>query len=696
MTRDEQALLVGLGAVGVVGLAAYLLGRDEPAFGAFIAPPEMRVAQLQREIDKLTAKLVASGAVQNPDESWDLSQMNASEGHRLLKALDALRASLHREKARIPPPMRHAKHPEGTPEEIAREKARLIEERAQVAEQEKHLRGHKKFWQRMMEQLQAKQQAKTGFKKSAWEHFTKKIALPPSPDDLVRWFKHAEAGEMPPDMRAWLETQESMSAWFGEQEQQRAQKKKVPFKGAMAPDEAAFVKDILQEAYRDVTRTRKKLSASGEFAQREAEKKAERLAELQRQEEELRPERIMPLDVSAFASYSRGEDPETLRLQWEALRKLRDPDFDFPDEPVWDAALEALRSKGLMVERPDPKKPGYVIYDLSREAKRIFGKPVRSRCMLFVPVPSLPVEVRKAYRDRGILHTICGTRSFFTEDGREALSIQSLRPGSPGEEPLLVTERWSKQVDGSWKLQDDRAQHVSPADLRAAAESSSTTAEAMRYMIKPPPPDTEAQQVAKAEEDIRRHEENLRQEVDRYLETIGMNVLPPKRATAEEIRRRERVRVRGGGIAPKAVLDERVNEDFIAPGGGTVRIRFYEDERSLVHQILHKFPPKRASMEDVARQLHVIGAEFARTPDGKPGYEGVYKSSGQVIVKASPARKEAKKAEALAVARAEIDALEKQHREILSREPKHPIEVTLRDEDKKRVEERLRYLKLPR
>jgi hypothetical protein len=32
-------------------------------------------------------------------------------------------------------------------------------------------------------------------------------------------------------------------------------------------------------------------------------------------------------------------------------------------------------------------------------------------------------------------------------------------------------------------------------------------------------------------------------------------------------------------------------------------------------------------MADVARQLFNIGAEFARTPQGKPGWEGVYKET---------------------------------------------------------------------
>jgi hypothetical protein len=593
MTRDEQALLVGLGAVGVVGLAAYLLGRDEIAVGAgvFIAPPEMRVPQLQREVDKITAKLLEKGATQNSDMSWDFSEMSdADEGRRYLKALEAVVASLRFEKSKIPS--------SGISEEAVQARVKRFDE-------EKRLQGHKKFWERMSEQLGAKTQAQTGFRKGAWTKLTQPpvLGIPQTLEELAqrrfkdksrRWY-HTRAGqEIPPHVDTPLE-------------------------------------QILRKAHEDEALAR---ARRGAYEQTEEYQKelAERRAELRRQEEELRPERILPPDFDTFAARTPQEDPNSLNLQWQALRKLRDSDFEFPDEPVWDQALEALRNKGLMIERQDPKKPEYVIYGLSREAKRIFSKPVRSRCTMHVPIGALPIDVRKSYRDRGLLHTICGTRSFFTEDGKRALSVQTLQAGSSGGEPLLVTERWSKQADDSWRLFDDRAQHVSLADLRAAVESSSTSAEAMRYMIKPPPT-TEAQQVAKAEEEIRRHEANLQREIDEYLATRGADVLAPKKATADEVRLRERLRVHRGGGSLKHVLDERVNEDFFVPGGGRVRVRFYEDERSIVHQILHKYPPHKAMMEDVAKQLHIIGAEFARTPGGKPGYEGVYKTAGTKIVK---------------------------------------------------------------
>ena len=605
MTRDEQALLVGLGTIGAVGLAAYLLGRNETALGGgvFVAPPEVRAAQLQRKIDKITAELLEKGAVQNPDASWDLSKMSGvNEGPKFLKALDVLRANLRQEKSKIPTPMKRVQHPEGTPEEIARERTRLFEERERVAAQEKHLHGHKKFWEQVAGQVEAKKHAQTDFRKGAWTRLTKpSTATPLTPDEFAR--------------RRFRETSKQ---WF---------------RGQDAPPRIETpIDQVLRMAHEDAALMRARRGAY-EATDEYQKEIMERRAELRRQEAELRPERIMPPDFETFAARTPGEDLETQKIQWEALRKLRDRDFEFPDEPVWNAALEALRDKGLMVERPDPKQPDYVTYELTREAKRILSKPVRARCTLYVPISALPVDVRRSYRDRGLLHTICGTRSFLTEDGRQAFSIQTLQPGSIGQEPLIVTERWSKQSDDSWTRYSDRAQHVNQADLRAAAESATTSAEALRYMIKPPPPDTEAQQVAKAEEEIRRHEEKLQQEIDSYLATRGADVLSPKKPTADEIRLRERLRVRRGGGSLKPTFDERVNEDFIVPGGGKVRIRFYEDERSMVHRILHRLPPRKAMMEDVARQLHIIGAEFARTPNGKPGYDGVYKTAGMKVVK---------------------------------------------------------------
>ena len=583
MTRDEQALLVGLGAIGAVGLAAYLLGRDdETAFGAFNLPSDEQIAQALEHDKRL----------QGHKKFWD-------------KAVSQIRAAKPRS-------------PQKDFRKVARE--RLTAERADVP------RTPEDF-------------AQKDFKKLSGRWFRTAVAVPITlPGGQTRTIKVGPSG-------AGQETFPTVD---------------TPLEHILR---RAHEESALQRA-RHGART---LTEAEEYQ----EDFANRRAELRRQEEELRHERVLPSDFSTFVDRDkeildecrkypklgssqirdqlrrRGvkvstdtvqrvmeemlapDSKESLEQQWQALRKLRDPDFEFPNEPVWKEALKALRKKGLMVETPDPKDPRYAILDLSQEAKRIFSSPIRSRCSMRVPLGALPADVLKAYRDRGLSHNICGTRSFLTEDGRQALSVQTLRPGSAGGEPLIVTERWSKQGDDSWKIFSDRAQHVNPADLQAAVESASTPVEAERYTIKPLPM-TEAKQIANAEEEIRQHEERLRKEVDQYLKTKGANVLAPREATAEDIYRRERLRVRrGGGTGLKPVLDERVNEDFFVAGagGGNVRIRFYEDDKSAVHRILDRNPPRKVSMADVARQLFNIGAEFARTPQGKPGWEGVYKET---------------------------------------------------------------------
>jgi len=338
----------------------------------------------------------------------------------------------------------------------------------------------------------------------------------------------------------------------------------------------------------------------------EKAKKAERLENLYRQEELLSATRIAPPTYVGTP------------FELDALIKLRDTSFEIPDEPRWLAVIETLKRKNLLVEKPDPLDPEFSFYELTREGKKLMpGSRLREQCSLRVSPGALPHAITDFYQAEGF--DICGTSSFLTEDGRQAYAIKSIRLGPSG--PMLHTERWSKH-DDTWSMDDARHQEIDPKEF-----------EASRLPVRAPMHETEYTRVLEAEEAARQHEERLQVETRRFLETQGVTRLPEQTISAELERLRSLVHVpRGGGSSFSPVQDERLTGDFDVLVKGvlgmtpkTVRIKYHEDDHEKVRQILRHNPPSKASVEDVSRQLQVIGADFARSPTGKAGYENVYR-----------------------------------------------------------------------
>lgn len=64
-----------------------------------------------------------------------------------------------------------------------------------------------------------------------------------------------------------------------------------------------------------------------------------------------------------------------------ALKHLSDPDYDFPPVALWDDVLARLQAKGLMVVQPNPNRPGYDLYVLTRLGEQVLSDYLRA------PVP---------------------------------------------------------------------------------------------------------------------------------------------------------------------------------------------------------------------------------------------------------------------------------------------------------------------
>lgn len=60
-------------------------------------------------------------------------------------------------------------------------------------------------------------------------------------------------------------------------------------------------------------------------------------------------------------------------MERAALKHLQNPNFEFPDEPIWYEALDRLRAKNLMYVEADPNRYGYDMYVLTNLGQRVLS-----------------------------------------------------------------------------------------------------------------------------------------------------------------------------------------------------------------------------------------------------------------------------------------------------------------------------------
>jgi hypothetical protein len=56
-----------------------------------------------------------------------------------------------------------------------------------------------------------------------------------------------------------------------------------------------------------------------------------------------------------------------------ALKHLQDPDYEFPNSPIWHKALKGLQDKSLMYTAPVPGHPGYIQYLITNLGERVLA-----------------------------------------------------------------------------------------------------------------------------------------------------------------------------------------------------------------------------------------------------------------------------------------------------------------------------------
>ena len=136
-------------------------------------------------------------------------------------------------------------------------------------------------------------------------------------------------------------------------------------------------------------------------------------------------------------------------------------------------------------EKEDARLRPERLADLKRQEaelapENISRAALRERCGMRVSLGALPRDVLDFYRSQELEESICGTYSFLTEDGRQGYAVRTLHGGSDGQK--LSTERWSKQEDDSWAMDDSRHQGIE------APKPGLTAAPAPSPLFAPPPP----------------------------------------------------------------------------------------------------------------------------------------------------------------------------------------------------------------
>jgi len=111
------------------------------------------------------------------------------------------------------------------------------------------------------------------------------------------------------------------------------------------------------------------------------------------------------------------------------------------------------------IERLRPERLAVIQkQDEELAADKISRAALRERCK-HVSLGALPRDILDFYRSQDHDDAICGATPFFTVDGRQAYLIRTLHGGKA---QRLETDRWSKQDDNSWALDDSRHQEIEP------------------------------------------------------------------------------------------------------------------------------------------------------------------------------------------------------------------------------------------
>jgi hypothetical protein len=134
------------------------------------------------------------------------------------------------------------------------------------------------------------------------------------------------------------------------------------------------------------------------------------------------------------------------------------------------AAESERRQLKAWREQEDARLRPERLADLRRQEEELAPDQIsravlREHCRMYVSPGALPRDIQDFYSGR----ELCGTRSFHTEDGRQGFIVRSLHGGHDGQK--LNTERWSKQDDDSWALDDSRHQGIEMPKVNVSVPS---------------------------------------------------------------------------------------------------------------------------------------------------------------------------------------------------------------------------------
>jgi len=256
-------------------------------------------------------------------------------------------------------------------------------------------------------------------------------------------------------------------------------------KKAASPEESAKILRVLQSLENTLA------SEVAKIEKRPSE--SQRARELRASQEKARKLDLRKLKESSWVRLGQPAllGKATSKLPWQLEEEARaktdqaesDARYQRTKQKKQTAAESERRRLKAWREQEDARVRPERLAELRRQEEELAPEKIsravlRERCSMRVSLGALPRDILDFYRSQeGGEKSICGTRSFTTEDGRQGFIVRSLHGGHKGQK--LNTERWSKQEDESWAMDDSRHQGVEMPVVNVSVPSP---------LFAPPPP----------------------------------------------------------------------------------------------------------------------------------------------------------------------------------------------------------------